>query len=524
MFLAKLGKWTAILLVSACCAIGVVGFSGVGQPPPSKPKEKAEPGNNDGEAASRLEKLAEQLEIFQTGEFAYGRGDRADRLIPSKVMEPWLKVNKALASGHYDVAGLIGMLKHKNPRVRALALAALFERQDPKLIPHLAALVADKGQTAPEIVIRRAVKALGEDTELLPQDIDQQTVGHVAQVFLKWWLDPAGYKVEEFEDYWAARKDRAFCADWFVARLYRAGQATSHFDKTRAPLIRAIRKDIDALPEGDREWTLLWVAAHHLHSGNEEPGRILATTEELLNAGKRLGPDRLMDLIQDRRISSDPDLAANNRRTRGRDDLILWVLRHAGKLLRPEDAPALLELENVLRGRLPAGVIAAAELQSAQAAKWLHAAMGRYQAKGASSMWARAELAAGLWRIVGDGEIDYLADWFYGENIDKHPTTPPTEMFLRSIKGVRAPADRKLAARLVSDARLDKLDYQSLRSLVELVNGWTKTPVVDNRELRPNWEKGTWWPETPLDFKVVAEWRNKLQMSVSEWHAPEKSR
>jgi hypothetical protein len=219
-------------------------------------------------------------------------------------------------------------------------------------------MVGDKAKTAPEIVISRAIiidSGLGD--QLLPQDIHEQTVGHVAQVFLMGWLEPAGYTLKNFEAYWAERKDRTYCANWFLARFRRAGQSTTAFDVARGtPLIRAIRKDIDALPAVDRDWTLLWLATHR-DLTSDQPRHILAKPEELIAAGKRLRSDRLMDLIKEKEISTDPDLAPKqppeSRRTRGRDDLILWTLHNASKLLRPEDAPTLLSMEQKLRDRPP---------------------------------------------------------------------------------------------------------------------------------------------------------------------------
>jgi hypothetical protein len=256
-------------------------------------------------------------------------------------------------------------------------------------------------------------------------------------------------------------------------------------------LIRAVRKEVDALPALDRDWTPLFLAAHYRNTSNEEPPRIFAKPQELLDAGKRLGPNRLMDLIQEKDISTDPDLAPKlppeTRRTRGRDDLILWVLQNAGKLMRPEDAPTLLAMEPKLRDRPPWCAIAAAELQPDKAREWLRAAMIRFAGEPVYTYREhhRAELAAALWRIVGDSEIEYLAERFYEEKVAKNPHSTHTRLFLPLILGVRAPADRKLVARLVTDPRLDKLDFQALRSVVMVVNHWTR---------RPSSRKGTFTP------------------------------
>jgi hypothetical protein len=185
----------------------------------------------------------------------------------------------------------------------------------------------------------------------------------------------------------------------------------------------------------------------------------------------------------------------------------------------------LLAVEPKLRDRPAWCAIAAAELQPGKASLYLHQAMGRFAGKPVYThlAWKRAELAAALWRIVGESEIDNLADWFYTENVDKNPHSTQTGLFLEAIKGVRAPADRKLVARLVTDPRLDKLDYQSLQVLIAVASGWTKAPILQQDELRSVWEKGGWGPETPKDFKIMAQWREKLRKSLKEWQLPEKS-
>src|SRR5207247_2055628 len=87
------------------------------------------------ETTKRFEELAKELKMFPTGEISYGRGDRpaaSMRLIPAKWTEPWFKIHAHLATDKDDVADLIGLLKHNDPKVRTLALAALFRREDPK--------------------------------------------------------------------------------------------------------------------------------------------------------------------------------------------------------------------------------------------------------------------------------------------------------------------------------------------------------------------------------------------------------
>jgi RNA polymerase sigma factor (sigma-70 family) len=540
MLRARLVRLTAmLLLVIFGCGVAVIAYSGARphEPPaepvpqakdsPPTPKLPPPPANDKDEpAVKRFEALAGQMTIFQTQDFAFGRPAGWDNLLnhlaPKKLLEPWAKVSAAMSANRDTTADVVALLKHKDPRVRTLALAVLYDRQDARQIPHLALLMGDTEKTAPELGIRRAIARLSEDNKLLPQDTHEQTVGQVAQAFIDRWLEPAGFRAKDFGAYWAARKDRASCASWFMARVNRAGQGTTGYDKMLAlTRLRAVRNDVDALPRPDRDWLLIWLTVHIEYG--EELSRCFAEPKELLAAGKRLGPDRLMDLIQGKAISDDPDMAPGpdrqHRPTHGRDVVIRWVLQHAGALLRPADAPALLEAEKMLPERTPWCVLAAAELQPAHAGAWLHAAFARFAGKPVYThrAWQRAELAAGLWRIVGASETGYLADWFFGEQVAKNPHSTQTGRFLDQIKGVRAPADRTLVARLITDPRLDKLDYQSLESLIRLVNGWSKQPVVSDDERRAVWERGGWGPETPRDFAVMAKWRANLRASVQEW-------
>jgi hypothetical protein len=332
---------------------------------------------------------------------------------------------------------------------------------------------------------------------------------------LQWWLNAAGHGAGDWEAYWAARKDRTWCASWFLARLQRVGQGAREWNERRAPMVRALRKELEALPAVERDWTLLWVIVQD-DSMSDELLRHWATPSERLEAAKRLGSERLMELIRSKSISTDPDLSWEDPRTSSRRErLVEWVLQRAVKLLRAEDAAAVLAAgKNQTK---PWHVIAAAELQPESARGLLRDRLEHLGREPTPEAWDRAELAAALWRAVGESELDYLADWFFGEKVEKHIHATQTELFLERIKEARAPANRKLVERLITDKRLNKLDHQSLRALVFVVNDWTRKPVIEPAELWPNWEKHTQWPETAADERILDEWREKLRGSVESW-------
>src|SRR5262245_22318915 len=175
MFATRVILLSALVLVFGLGAIGALVCARAAQSPAEPPANAGSPpdpvpSEPEGPKAAantqkRFEEMAAQLPMFPTTDFAYGRGDRTDsgmfRFVPRELTDPWRKAYAALSAGNDDVANLAGLLKHKDPKVRTLALAALFERQDPKLLPHLATLLGDTEKTFPEVAIRRALTTVG---------------------------------------------------------------------------------------------------------------------------------------------------------------------------------------------------------------------------------------------------------------------------------------------------------------------------------------------------------------------------
>ncbi len=103
------------------------------------------------------------------------------------------------------------LLKHPNPKVRTLALAALFQKDDPHVLPDIMSLANDSAKTfqtpspGPQQVFPSAQTPP-------PQD---QTVGEVATVMIGCYLDPWNVgspltSLETYATYWEKRKDRTY--------------------------------------------------------------------------------------------------------------------------------------------------------------------------------------------------------------------------------------------------------------------------------------------------------------------------
>ena len=155
---------------------------------------------------------------------------------------------------NHSVADLDALRRHRDPRVRTLALVCLFEKGDPQLLPRIFELVDDPGPTFP------ARTPTAYPSLSLPRAFGEipktpQTVGSVASAMISFYLTRAGYsygphgsgECPGFTEYWTLRKDRAQLASWFEVQLDRATQGTSPVPGDRGRTFAAIRSRLDAV-------------------------------------------------------------------------------------------------------------------------------------------------------------------------------------------------------------------------------------------------------------------------------------
>ena len=69
-------------------------------------------------------------------------------------------------------------------------------------------------------------------------ELHPQTVGYVAEMGIQRYLDVVP-GVVKFEEYWAVRKDREYCASWFLVRLQRFNPPLD-LTRNRIPRLKAL--------------------------------------------------------------------------------------------------------------------------------------------------------------------------------------------------------------------------------------------------------------------------------------------
>src|SRR5690606_13509949 len=138
-------------------------------------------------------------------------------------------------------------------KVRSLAVVALFDTEDPRILPDLVALADDEALTFPRPQQYAALSLPPKPSPpLLPQ-----TVGEIASDAVDFYLKAAGYGYgidgsrnnPGFEHYWKLRRDRDWCTSWFAVRFRRAARGNAPLPTDRAERVREVRRQIDELPE-----------------------------------------------------------------------------------------------------------------------------------------------------------------------------------------------------------------------------------------------------------------------------------
>ena len=114
------------------------------------------------------------------------QGTNSFRLIekPDPLLAEQFQLLRTLQSVSGDRAGLVTLLTNANPRVRTLALGALFQREDGHDLPLIASLINDPAPTFPDL--HDSMNQQG-GRRLQAELTNSLTVGDVARSMLAFW-------------------------------------------------------------------------------------------------------------------------------------------------------------------------------------------------------------------------------------------------------------------------------------------------------------------------------------------------
>lgn len=531
----------ALAFSAATCPIPAVGQQ---VPNPSSPQEVRSAmanglPNADGVRA-QANAIAEHLTHFATGAIITNRPLRAIAF-PAEVIAEQAQLVADLKNLAHNPDELHGLLNDPNPRIRTIALGALFVREDPHDLPYIAKLIDDHAATVPDLHESMSAvfsPVLGKETE------GPQTVGQVASEMVRFYLDAAhvqptgpvidssGYAIDShgyrstirsastvelqatFNAYWAERKDRPHCASWFLVKLERATRETPPLQPQYRADVNAVLAQIRELPAPERDWTLLFAAyGEHLPSA-----QYVADDAAFLPAAREIGPDALMKFLLREPFSSDPDLDLSNSSGNTSVEFFApvsgFILTHATALLRPGDARPLLEDGAArylnLRFETTEWVKAAVALlggrDSREAARWMEADLRDSAACTTVDQYRRVVVASALWLMRGPIEKDLLVRWFY--SLPDPARNHYAGDFLSTVQETERNDTPELVKAIASDPRFDTTEYYVLVQLLRLAIPPKAASLVDRQEIQKYNPANAGF--TDFD-NVYASWRSKLR-------------
>ena len=433
-------------------------------------------------------------------------------------------------------------LKDAKPRIRTLAMCALWLKGNPKDLPLFHALVEDKAPTFPSVSFhaRSNFPSLDKTPVQLREEVgySQQSVGDFAETFVGTYMQASGVR-DGFASYWDERKDLEHCLGWFVVKMRMGDQGliTPPLGQDRMARIQRLRSEIDTLNPADRAWTLLALTAPYMDSRQDAGPAALASIDDLVRAAQQIPRDSLLDfLLEDKIVSRDPDLRVGDhspfhlRRTQ------VFLLVHADQLLRAEDADRLLAREQRIRekheGKDPSfyvdasWAIGAANLQPDRADEILHGAFKRFSDGDKSRHQdQRCFLVQSMCRHLGEMVDEFVLDWFFTE------LPEPTAFGFgrhRFADWLGEEKQARVLKAIFSDPRGVDLDWTTFRDLGSAVNRAAGEPVISQELIwaadpkfdwrRPSEGKEARFNEHPAPKPereaILQEWREAIQKTL----------
>lgn len=492
------------------------------------------------ELRQRLEKLAAEMPYLDIDAILFRRQSRVffgtkgsnipthhDRVLRSLRL-------RGRDADEYPREALLELLHHPQPKVRTLAMCALFDAEDVSLLPAIAALMDDNAATFD-----------GLDSLYRPRVEYQeprrkaQTVGLVARrmiaLYLRYADAPEGMQRDSeahFEMYWKLQENRPWSVSRFAVQLARSAltMPPAPMPPDAAFALRMLRERLQKLPVTERLWVLLWL-------NGESGARVLTNEAKLLELAREVGPDKLLLMLQGRTPTEEPELRPRGMNNYRYENMMNWVLQHATELLRPDQAETLLVQATVKPANdlaaSPWFSIGAAELQPAQARTWLHEAWARYGDK--RQWYQRVHLAAALLRLVAAkpnvqpevwaAELKFIVDWFYGFytetagadrfSSDRFGGLP--SHFLQEIASAPQPVLQPLIKAIVLDPRLEQAPAPTTSRLVMMVNNWLPAPIAGSgmrRQIDYRFRDNEGFPRE----EDIKKWQEEMRAAAQGWN------
>lgn len=427
------------------------------------------------------------------------------------------------------------LLHHSDPKVRLLAVGTLFNTEDPQALPAIAKLAGDKSETLPlpGMASQARIPASPSGKRTLPQT-RTQTVGEASMMLLNCYMkaagcyyNPQGSKQDsEFADYWSKYGTLDHCLSWFAVRLSRAMRGSRPPSPECQPEILLVRKQIDQLPENDRVWVLLGLRDEY-EDFDEQFGpkyaNMLASREELLQDLNKLGPAQVLEFLQRKKMTSDPDFQPDGN-MRYQSAAKRFILKNAAQIFRSQDADALVEQGRLEYGKSgikepftsPLWWLAASNVRPKDTGEIVLDGLKTMQNPRNSNDQEVLPLLQKLWQSKDEGSMEVIAAWFFN-TAERSRFNTARAKFIEDIAQIKKPSGRIVLASLLQDPQAESIENPVLGQFASAVNTWVSVPVATVEEIKQL--KGQTWKGGGVAPELVPGMLDRLRKSIPQWKA-----
>jgi WD40 repeat protein len=400
---------------------------------------------------SVFNRLAERIPFVNYGDFL------SQRTPWPRIDDPMIKVSEKGVQQAMKVAPdlveLSRLAAHPDPKVRTLAMMRLYSLVQPEAFVAIQENMKDRTATFPDQTNFHTYTTFDEK---VPVTTENRAVGDLATRMMGSIGFPARWqnadKRQDFQEWSASRLGNPDWLGWYDFLYELASGGSSPVPKERAPKIAALRSLLETRSAAVRAW--FWIGLADDASMTPRGDTALATEEEMIAAGKQLGPEAMLAFLRDgsRAGLREPRL---DDPARGRR----FVISHAGDFFRPQDAAALKEM----------GLsVAAADADPANASALIRESLSTGK-KSSTEPWDRAMAVAAVADLCGDAETDFVVEWFYDTPVDSSRSSDQG-VFLSELTRRRPTEWQKTIRALVADTRFESLAGEDVVGVVSLVN------------------------------------------------------
>lgn len=351
------------------------------------------------------------------------------------------------------------LLSDDNPRIRALGILTVYQKDDQKLLLRLPQYFADTAEcfkTTPfqRFSSRTEFHFTKPNLDSLLNLAKSLTVDGIAKTLFYQYFTLSGrvYMNEELDIFIKENANRNYSAGFLNLLKLKATGGISPFQEERRDLVNQLKERIYKISDPiDKAIYTIYLSTFDYE---------LYSHEERLDALNKLGKKNLKSILSRKPHTTDPTLANIKDSTYHSFEyakMCGWILQNSHFVFKENDIPYLLARAEYERRftRLwdtplhsPYWYIACAKIDPTNSPMYLGFGLSRYT--GEYQEFDRAELYAALWHIAGERELAFILDWFFNSYLKNERSRERLDHFIHQLTTT---SDLKLIKHIIADDR-----------------------------------------------------------------------